>query len=74
MGVRQGTMYMTTTKDTAKNTTQKKLYYIEIPTHVYNKRKTMYDNIKIVSWPHTVNCKQVFGCYIELDNMVELES
>jgi len=50
----------------------KQLLYIEIPTHLYNKRKGLYTGIKIVSWPSTVNCKPVFGCYIEVENHVQI--
>ena len=41
-----------------------KQIFIKIPTHIYNRRKQMYDNIRIVSWPHTMDCPNVFDYYV----------
>ena len=46
---------------------------VYIPTHLYNRRKEMYKDIRIVSWPFSVNCKPVFGCYIK-GNYLPVES
>ena len=52
---------------------------IYIPTHLYNRRKTMYKDIRIVSWPYRVDDENVFGCYVKgnfiiLDRETQIEN